>query len=992
MIARLRHWLDDVTGGDPTFPLLVLAAIYFFDEFDTAAFGVLAPEIKHSFDISNETFVQIIGANLSVVLLLAIPVSHFGDRLPRRTMVVTGAIIAGVFSFFTGLAPTVLLLVLFRMGNGIGLLVNDPIHRSLLSDYYKPEARPTVFATHANAVRVGAIFGSAIAGILAFAFGWRAAFLVLIVPIVGVAILALRLPPVFRGQSDDADVAAAAAEEKPFPFMRSARILWNVSTLRRQYIAWIFIGAAFLPLAAYIPIYLDDEFHLNPLELGFLTSVGAAVALVAVQLSGRMTRKAMAKGLGEPLRIAALALVAVGPTMLILAVAPNLAVAIGGILVANFVGGFFAVPYITVQAMVSPARARSLSFGFGSLFLVVGLNVYSIFFASTANDSVRAGLAWLAPLWIIGGLILWSAKGLVGGDTTRALSVMQTTAQLRRERENASERSLLVCRNVDVSYGQTQVLFGVDFDVKEGEVVALLGTNGAGKSTLLKAVAGSIDINGGAIFCHGEDMTGLGAAAVTATGVVLVPGGKGVFPGLTVAENLQLAGWLLRKDQGFVDDVIDEALGYFPVLRERWDQKAGNLSGGEQQMLTIAMALLARPKLLMIDELSLGLAPIVVEMLLDVVRRISERGVTVILVEQSVNVALTLAQRAVFMEKGEIRFDGPTADLLDRPDVLRSVFLEGAATAVDTDHTETRQLVRTPFVPPTDRKGRAKPSLLEVRDLSVSFGGIRAVNGVDLDVRDGEIVGLIGPNGAGKTTIFDLICGLLPADSGSVTLDGEVISGLTADARGRRGLGRSFQDARLFPSMTVRETIAVALERHLPVKDPLAAAFASPATRAVERDVDRKVDRLIELMRLQAFANKFVFELSTGSRRIVDLACTLAHEPTVLLLDEPSSGIAQRETEALGPLLLDIRDETGAALLVIEHDMPLITGISDSIVALELGAVVVQGAPHDVINDPRVVAAYLGTTEETIHRSGDLRAAPAPKRRRREPLTAGRGG
>jgi branched-chain amino acid transport system ATP-binding protein len=979
---RFRRWLENITGDGPTFPLLILFAIYFFDEFDTAAFGVLAPEIKRAFDLSNQEFLAIIGANLNIVLLLAVPLGYFGDRLPRRSLVVGGAIVAGVFSFATGLAGSVLLLVLIRIGNGIGVLVNDPIHRSLLSDYYKPEARPTVFATHANAVRYGAIVGSALAGVLAFAFGWRVAFMVLIVPIIAVAVLALRLPPVHRGQSDDEETAAAAAEEKPFPFGRSARILWNVSTLRRQYVAWLFIGAAFLPLAGYIPIYYDDEFHMNPLEIGLLVAVGNAVALVGVQLSGRWTRNLFAKGLGEPLKLAGLSLVAVGPTMFILAVAPNLAVAVFGMLLAYFVGGFFGPPFYTVQSIVSPARTRSLSFGFAFLFLVIGLDAFTVFFGGMANDSVRVGLATLAPMWVIGGLILYSAKSFVANDATRALSVMTTTATLRQERLAAGDRSLLVCRNVDVSYGQTQVLFGVNFDVKEGEVVALLGTNGAGKSTLLKAVSGSIEINGGAIFYDGEDMTGLGAAQVTAAGVALVPGGKGVFPGLTVEENFALAGWLLRRDDAYIADALDESLSYFPVLRERWDQKAGNLSGGEQQMLTIAMAMLAQPKLLMIDELSLGLAPIVVEMLLEVVRRISERGVTVILVEQSVNVALTLAQRAVFMEKGEIRFDGPTAELLERPDVLRSVFLEGAAAAVEApteglaDGTERIAVVdRLPYVLPTDRKGRVAAPLLSIHDLSVSFGGIKAVNGVDLDVWDGQIVGLIGPNGAGKTTIFDLVCGLLPADSGKIVLAGSDISDLSADARGRRGLGRSFQDARLFPSMTARETIAVALERHLPVKDPLAAVFASPATKATEKWVDQQVDRLIELMRLNAFANKFIFELSTGSRRIVDLACTLAHEPTVLLLDEPSSGIAQRETEALGPLLLDIRDETGAALVVIEHDMPLITSISDEIVALELGAVVVRGTPDEVVNDPRVVAAYLGTTEEAIHRSGELHDA-----------------
>jgi branched-chain amino acid transport system ATP-binding protein len=206
---------------------------------------------------------------------------------------------------------------------------------------------------------------------------------------------------------------------------------------------------------------------------------------------------------------------------------------------------------------------------------------------------------------------------------------------------------------------------------------------------------------------------------------------------------------------------------------------------------------------------------------------------------------------------------------------------------------------------------------------------------------------------------------------------------MAPNLRAELGLGRSFQDARLFPSMTVRETIAVALERHVAVRDPIAAALMSPAVRIAERQVSEEVDRLIELMHLQAFADKFVGELSTGTRRIVDLACTVAHDPKVLLLDEPSSGIAQRETEALGEVLLDIRDKTGAAMLVIEHDMPLITGVSDELIALELGEVVARGAPDDVVNDPRVIEGYLGGTEAVINRSGPGRKRPVRRARKR---------
>ncbi len=197
--------------------------------------------------------------------------------------------------------------------------------------------------------------------------------------------------------------------------------------------------------------------------------------------------------------------------------------------------------------------------------------------------------------------------------------------------------------------------------------------------------------------------------------------------------------------------------------------------------------------------------------------------------------------------------------------------------------------------------------------------------------------------------------------------------------------------------MTVRQTIATALERHIEVRDPLAALLLSPAVAASEKVADEEVTRLIDLMRLGAYADKFVGELSTGTRRVVDLACTLAHRPSVLLLDEPSSGIAQRETEALGPVLLDIRDQTGAAMVVIEHDMPLICGISDELLALELGSVVARGVPDVVIHDPRVIEGYLGGDQAVIHRSdaeptttgNRTNGSSGTKGRRRTPLKAG---
>ena len=276
----------------------------------------------------------------------------------------------------------------------------------------------------------------------------------------------------------------------------------------------------------------------------------------------------------------------------------------------------------------------------------------------------------------------------------------------------------------------------------------------------------------------------------------------------------------------------------------------------------------------------------------------------------------------------------------------------------------------------------AGAAILTLHSLTVSFGGIRAVDDVSFSLWPGQILGLIGPNGAGKTTVLDAICGFVPA-RGRVELAGVDISDLAPSGRSRARLGRSFQDAKLFPSLTVYETLCVGCERHIRAEGVVSTALALPWVRRAERRVARRAEELIELMGLGAFRDKFISELSTGSRRIVDLAVILAHDPQVLLLDEPSSGIAQRETEALAPLLRHVRDQTGAAMLVVEHDMPLISSLSDEIIALETGAVLCQGPPAEVLADPRLVSAYLGTNEAVVQRSGRVGAAPTTKARAR---------
>ena len=238
-----------------------------------------------------------------------------------------------------------------------------------------------------------------------------------------------------------------------------------------------------------------------------------------------------------------------------------------------------------------------------------------------------------------------------------------------------SGAALLSAQNLNLSYGKVQTLFDVSIDVAEGEFLAVLGTNGAGKSTFLKAVSNLSAVSSGRVLFRGSDITGLPPDVIAARGLAHVPGGRGMLADLTVEENLRLGGHVLRRDKAALRDGLERAVELFPWMGRRRTQLAGTLSGGEQQMLAIARALVTQPVMLMVDELSLGLAPVIVAELMGVLRRLNDSGVTVLVVEQHATLAMEHADRVVFMEKGRVRFSGRGADLLGRDDLLRAVFL-----------------------------------------------------------------------------------------------------------------------------------------------------------------------------------------------------------------------------------------------------------------------------------------------------------------------------
>jgi ABC-type branched-subunit amino acid transport system ATPase component len=292
-------------------------------------------------------------------------------------------------------------------------------------------------------------------------------------------------------------------------------------------------------------------------------------------------------------------------------------------------------------------------------------------------------LTIIGPVCVIGGFMLLIGSRYVRRDITLVIEdVLERYAEGQRRQAGGAVPALQI-HNLDFFYGANQVLFDVNLEVHQGEILALLGTNGAGKSTLLRSVAGLEHPHRGVIRIFGTNCTYLEPEQIIDQDVALLVGGKMTFPGLTVRDNLRIGAHSLRRQGLRARSALDEAIDRFPELSDRLNQPAGTLSGGEQQMLALARVMMTAPKLLLIDELALGLAPMAVDRLIGIVREVNRQGTTVVLVEQSVNRAMSLAERAIFLERGEVRFDGLTADLLERTDLLRPVFLGAAVAGLD---------------------------------------------------------------------------------------------------------------------------------------------------------------------------------------------------------------------------------------------------------------------------------------------------------------------
>ncbi len=670
----------------------VLSLLNLLDYAGSAALSVLGPDVQRSLGLS-DTGLGVVASLAALTFVIgALPLGVLGDRVNRIRLTALFATVAAVGTALTGAVQAVWQLAAVRLVTGAGQASILPINNSLLADGYPVRGRSAIFSVHNLMPSLGYVVGPIVAGTVAAVAGgpdgWRAAYAVLGALSLVVALTALRLREPARGTGDLEDLvgpeeaarlSADRLVEPPIAFGPAVQRLLAIRTLLFLLVGVGVLGFSLVSVPTYFGLLLERDYDLGALQRGYAVAFTELFAIVGTVVGGAIGARLFRASPPRAIVLVAASSAAFGVALPIALYLPGglpvLLVAFGLTKLLQSTGS---VPVYVFVAAVVPTRLRSLGYALLGIYILLLGGLLGNVLTGLVSDARGPRFALVAvsvPASLLAaGLTAYGARFVRGDLSLTVEEVREEQAEGERVRAGGVVPVLQI-RNLDAGYGPVQVLFGVDLDVHEGEVLALLGTNGAGKSTLLRAISGLLTPSRGVIRLDGRTMTFTDATTRVGLGVVQVPGGKAVFPSLTVAENLlagaHVDGWDRARTTRRVDDVVE----LLPRLAERFDQRAGSLSGGEQQMLAIGKALLLEPRVLLIDELSLGLAPVVVQDLLAVVERLKARGVTMVLVEQSLNVALAVADRAVFMEKGEVRFTGPAAELLERPDLARAVFL-----------------------------------------------------------------------------------------------------------------------------------------------------------------------------------------------------------------------------------------------------------------------------------------------------------------------------
>jgi ABC-type branched-subunit amino acid transport system ATPase component len=680
--VALRTALD----GGRRAVLLTVGAMWGLGLAIFATTAVLAIKIAHDYGWSLRFLVQVAILPGFTIVLVSQPLGNFVDRVTTNRPL--------VMRWMLGLSVIALLLsgaAFYRwefLGvlafTGVGVLATVPVQTSLLADTFPVRARPNVFAAYMAMGAAGFVLGPLLVALGVGLFDakneWRTPFFVLAALAAILAYLAGRLPDARRGRAEVEEIFHddGAIRDERLSTVHALTRFRQIATLRYVTLGLLAMGFGFIGWGLWFNLWLQGHFQLDATDRALLVAAMALPAVVAALFVGRLTGRAFRSAPHRAVRLSAVLLVGfnlavVGWWTHSVAVTAVL----GALGFACVVGAITAI--LPVAQAVIPPQTRAQGFGafINSLFIGAFVTGAPLVDFWPEVERQHTALSLVVPfLTVLGGVLMLYGSRFAERDMRRMVEELQEERSRSNEALAGAETPMLQLRNVDFSYGAVQVLFNIDLDVRSGETLAVLGTNGAGKSTLLRVISG-LELPDRGVVRLGEDtITYLAAEARARKGIVQVRGAD-VFPSLSVRDNLRAAlaaHPAQRRDSGHrIANVFD----VFPALGARRHQDAASLSGGEQQMLALGCALLFEPQLLLIDELSLGLAPLVVQSLLAVVERLKAEGYTMVIVEQSLNIASAISDRVVFIEKGRIRFDGPTSELATRDDLARAVFLGG---------------------------------------------------------------------------------------------------------------------------------------------------------------------------------------------------------------------------------------------------------------------------------------------------------------------------
>jgi ABC-type branched-subunit amino acid transport system ATPase component/sugar phosphate permease len=658
--------------------------------------GLIGHNLEVSFHMSNAALGAVAFVAQVSQLLWAVPLALWADRGSRKLVAAVALIIFAVFGSIMAISPNVWAFAFLYLAASVGSGVNNTVHNSYLSDAYPTEARGRIFSWHNLADPLSQTVGILIFGfVVTVAHDWRYGLLVALAGIpMGFALFTLREPD--KGANESSFILKASGMDLHSQQQAAPRVLLGsavtrllrIRSLYYELVAVAILGFVGTGAGLFGNLFLIDKFHLDTASRSEFYAIVGLAAFLGLPLAYVFGDRYFRRAPERPLVISGFCIAAYGLLYVASLYVPQLWMVCALQTVANAAVSPLAICIFMTLAATAPPEMRTICFAmFGVYSVVFGGFAGSVLIGAVSDaigglHGIVVSLTVIAPVCVVGGLLLILGSRCVKRDITLVIEDVLERYTEGKRRQSGGKIPALQVHNLDFYYGTNQVLFDMHLEVEDGEMVALLGTNGAGKSTLLRAVSGLSHPHRGVVRIFGMNTTYLEPEQIIAEGVALLVGGKMTFPGLTVRDNLRIGGHTMRRDRVRSAEALAEALDAFPALKTRLDQPAGTLSGGEQQMLALARVMMTRPRLLLIDELALGLAPMTVDVLMAMVRRINEEGTTVILVEQSINRAVRLADRCFFIERGEIRFDGPTAELLQRDDLLRPVFLGTAATGL----------------------------------------------------------------------------------------------------------------------------------------------------------------------------------------------------------------------------------------------------------------------------------------------------------------------